>query len=60
MTTEDITIVLSLILVSYLVNVIYHKDHNGKKLDLSAFCVILGFIYSICSTLNHCIIHVYC
>ena len=34
-----------------------HKDHNGNKLVLSAFCVILGFICSICSTLNHCFVY---
>ena len=38
------TIIISLILVSYLVNIPYQKDHNGNKQDLSAFCAILGYI----------------
>ena len=38
------TIIISLILVSYLVNIPYQKDHNGNKQDLSAFCAILGNI----------------
>ena len=38
------TIIISLILVSYLVNIPYQKDHNGNKQDLSAFCAILGHI----------------
>ena len=29
------TIIISLILVSYLVNIPYQKDHNGNKQDLS-------------------------
>ena len=41
------TIIISLILVSYLVNIPYQKDHNGNKQDLSAFCAILGYIYVI-------------
>ena len=39
------TIIISLILVSYLENIPYQKDHNGNKQDLSAFCAILGYIY---------------
>ena len=38
------TIIISLILVSYLENIPYQKDHNGNKQDLSAFCAILGYI----------------
>ena len=38
------TIIISLILVSYLVNILYQKDHNGNKQDLSAFCAFLGYI----------------
>ena len=33
----------------------HDKDHNGNKLGLPAFCVILGlYIYSILSKLNLC------
>ena len=45
------------LLVSYLVNILYHRDNNGNKLDLSALCVILAFICGICSKLNHCIVY---
>ena len=38
------TIIISLILVSYLENIPYQKDHNRNKQDLSAFCAILGYI----------------
>ena len=38
------TIIISLILGSYLKNIPYQKDHNGNKQDLSAFCAILGYI----------------
>ena len=38
------TIIISLILVSYLENIQYQKDHNGNKQDLSAFCAILGYL----------------
>ena len=37
------TIIISLILVSYLGNIPYQKDHNGNKQDLSAFCAIFGY-----------------
>ena len=45
------------LLVSYLVNIRYHRDNNGNKLDLSALCVILAFICGKCSKLNHCIVY---
>ena len=38
------TIIISLMLVRYLENIPYQKDHNGNKQDLSAFCAILGYI----------------
>ena len=50
------TIIISLILVSYLVNIPYQKDHNGNKQDLSAFCAILGYI---CNNVQHGIIVLY-
>ena len=40
------TIIISLILVSYLENIPYQKDHNGNKQDLSAFCAIHGYIWN--------------
>ena len=52
------TIIISLILVSYLVNIPYQKDHNVNKQDLSAFCAILGYIYVIMFNLEslYCIL----
>ena len=50
------TIIISLTLVSYLVNIPYQKDHNGNKQDLSAFCAILGYI---CNNVQHRIIVLY-
>ena len=53
------TIIISLILVSYLVNIPYQKDHNGNKQDLSAFCAILGYICNKFNNVQHRIIVLY-
>ena len=38
---------VDLLLVSYLVNIPYQRDHNGNKQDISAFCAIFGYIYAV-------------